>query len=167
MKTHEEWREIFGAKLGWRQKYPMIERIARDHLADVPVSFTWSTRQLVQAMYPDPRGPEGAKMIKELYRVIGVLAEHGMADCAFEGKPYPLYGRIVTPLVWRRQEPRQLMPGEMPAQDVPVVTEVCVLSTLHGWIGTTDGPLRERIAAMLATFLETGEATQPETTEGE
>jgi hypothetical protein len=120
MRTKEDWTQLLDKRIHWRQRYEAIEQVIREHLAEIPPNHTWTTRLLVESMCPS-----GGDFLHELYRVVGILAGHGLAGYCIKGTPYPLYGRMVTPLVWRHTDF-----GSVPVPS-PVVTNASLANTLE------------------------------------
>jgi hypothetical protein len=116
MRTHDEWKALLSTSIPWRQRYAVVEEVVREHLADIAPGHTLTTRQLAEKLYPVQYGEEGAKLLKKLYQVLGILACHGMADCVQKGKPHPIYGQRVTPVLWRHKL-KLSTPVELPADN--------------------------------------------------
>ncbi len=74
MKSQADWIRLTDPMVRWQDRYPEIAAEVRAYLATIPPVLTISTRTLVHALFPDPRGKEGADAIKRLFKAVGAMA---------------------------------------------------------------------------------------------
>ena len=100
----EGWIDALAPEQEWRGAYAVIEREAKAFLDGQPASAFFTTTALADELFPPPaKDNETAKAARQrLFRGFAACAEHGLKPYCQKGAPKTIFGKAVTPLVWRK-----------------------------------------------------------------
>lgn len=91
--------------IGWEKAYKSVEDIVRRYFELNP-TLTMTTKDLVMALMPDPRGPE-IQIQARLYKALAALQKHGLKDHVTKSTTQKWgYGNKFYPPIWHAPKSR-------------------------------------------------------------
>lgn len=159
MKTQEEWLALVTPGTPWKPRYQAIHDEIVNALATVEPDAPLSSKALVALLLPDPRGPEGGKLVHRIHRAIDGLtsmAEPGLSlDGCYTLEPgQSIYHKPIMRKLWHRAN---LTPPPVTSlEDVRVSIDAYLSSNKEDpLLSSLD--LRIRMSAILDYYLPDGD----------